>query len=181
MLQAQIVPQYVNRPKNPQWANGSVKDQTGQHWLVKKEALGMFQPGQPANITYEQKTSQNGKQYNMVTAVNGAPIGGQAQQVGQAVPQQYQAPLAPQQAPPSPAPRNSQDAPPILSNVLAHAIEKGIIQNPKQLEAWAAGTKSAIEAFHTGQVKNDFPGPTPNGDPNDDIPDFGDVPEGYAG
>lgn len=85
MIQAQVVPQYVNQPRQPQHRNGSIKDQAGQYYSVDKNSLHLFQQGQPANITYEQKQGQRGP-YNVVTAVNGQPIGGGMTQAGQAAP-----------------------------------------------------------------------------------------------
>lgn len=106
MQQAQIVPKYVNQPREAHYTNGSVKDQQGTLWSVDKNALGMFQQGQPVMVGYE--PASGNKRYPQIVAVNGQPIGqqpvaGTFQQVGQAAPmpqpQQYQQPAQPAPAP----------------------------------------------------------------------------------
>ena len=94
MQQASVQVQYVNQPKNPQWSNGSIKDTSGIYYSVPKEYLAVFAPGRPANITFETKQGNKGP-YNVVTSINGMPVG-QPQQAGQAsnwqAPQQQQTP-----------------------------------------------------------------------------------------
>lgn len=116
--QAQIVPNYVNPPRDPSWANGSVKDQGGQLWSVHKDALHMFAKGQPVNVGFEPPYGT--KKYPQIVSVNGQPIGQPqgagftpAGQAAQAVMPQQQAwqpqtqAAAPAQAPHSPAPQAS--------------------------------------------------------------------------
>lgn len=157
MLQAQIIPQYINPPQNPQWANGSVKDTNGARWSVAKNFLHLFQQGMPAQIVYEQRQGQKGP-YNVVTSVNGQPVGGGPQQAGQAA--------LPIQRPPAVTPTDTKSEEMFVMGVVGRAMGSGKYEiNDIHLLA-----KAATQAWRARAV----PAKAPN-DPGPDT-EYGDGP-----
>jgi hypothetical protein len=168
---------YVNPPdpaRNRPSAN--IKDANGQMYILPDpQHVAWFQKGQTYQIGYEQR----GK-YFYLLSVNGQQIAqpqSQAPQAPAPMPQQpmpMPQPMPPQPMPPQPA---RQDLPPIVSNVLAHAIQAGAITSPEQMCEWAAWLHEAEMSYRSGPVKTtgnlqDGPG-VETGDPGP-MP-----PEGY--
>ncbi len=173
MQQAQIIPQYINQPKDPSWKNGSVKDTNGQLWTVDKAALGMFQPGGAFTVTYDPPFGN--RKYPTILSVNGQQVGASQSAGFTPAGQAAQAPLPQQgswqpqtaQSAPAAAPAPSTPMPDtLLSNVLATAVEKGAIQSPSELEIWARAIAVAHKVYH-GQLpehpaqQGTGPGPAP--------------------
>ena len=80
-MQVQVTPQYVNPPKRQGGKYGNIKLQDGTLYMVPAHALANFQPGMVANIDFSvQNWGQPGQQqpFNVVTAINGVPVTGQA-------------------------------------------------------------------------------------------------------
>ena len=154
----QITAKYVNPPKEAQWADGTIKDQNNTMYTVKKEFLGMFQPGATYNITviprgqsrYQHIISANGNQLEPLPPAT------------QPQPAQFPAPQTP--PPPTPGlslpPKTSVplQSPPLLSNVLAHAIQQGLISTPEQMAQWATWVKEAEKAYQAGAQAQPDPG-----------------------
>lgn len=173
MNQAQIIPQYINQPKQANWTNGSVKDTNGQLWAVDKAALGMFAQGTAVNITYDPPFGN--RKYPTITAINGQQVApsqtagftpaGQAAQP----PQQPQGGWQPQTAQNAPAAAPGSSAPmpdTLLSNVLATAVEKGAIQSPNELGMWANAIAQAHRIYHgLEQIQMDKSGYAQDGPP----------------
>ena len=108
-MQAQIIPQQIWPPKNPQWANGRIVDTNNASWSVPRDAISMLQQfkGQVINIDFETGVSNQGKPWQKITAVNGTPLqqsrpqptqGYIAPVPGQAQPPQHGAVATPQTA-----------------------------------------------------------------------------------
>lgn len=191
MQQIQIVPKYVNPPKDASWANGTIKDQQNTLWTVNKNALGMFQPNQTALIGYE--PAAGSRRYPHIVNVNGQPteqqpVAGSFQQAGQAAQmppqpaplpqQQYHAPL-PQQAPqaaPAPVQGTSKECGMWVMACLGKVFEgtgtfpdlktlRDMIYNAKL--AWEIEMEGKAEPQNTGQAGFDDRNPPPF---NDEIP-----------
>lgn len=78
-MQVQVTPQYVNQPKQPGGKYGNIKLQDGTIYMIPTHALANFAPGMVANIDFNQQNwGQPPRPFNVVTAVNGVPITGQA-------------------------------------------------------------------------------------------------------
>ena len=79
-MQTQVIPQYVNPPKQAGGKYGNIKLQDGTVFFVPANQLGNFAPNMPANIEYQGQTwgwGTNSKQVYVVTAINGMNITGQ--------------------------------------------------------------------------------------------------------
>jgi len=172
---ATIQVQYVNQPREANWSHGNVKDVNKQLWSVRKDRLSYFTQGETCDILWE----QTGK-YPEIIGKGGQlfPSEQPQPQPGTAAPRNASWPGKPQQEltyekPPA-------DSPPILSNVLAHAISAGVLTRAEELPEWAKWTNEAIKAFHAGaspahQARSDIdsqygvghPDAPPMGDPND--------------
>lgn len=78
-MQTQVVPQYVNQPKRQGGKYGNIKLQDGTLYMVPVNMLGSFAPNTAANIDFEvQNWGQPPSPFNVVTAINGQGITGQA-------------------------------------------------------------------------------------------------------
>lgn len=80
-MQVQVIPQYVNLPKQAGGKYGNIKLQDGTLFFVPVNMLGSFAANIPANINYEGQTwgkPPDAKQVYVVTAINGQGITGQA-------------------------------------------------------------------------------------------------------
>lgn len=154
---ATIQVQYVNPPK-PGKRAGSVRDANGQYWTVAPEHLGFFSPNQMAEILYDDHGN-----YKMVVGMGGQLFPAQARQpapgsaVQPAQPQTYGQPRnAAWPAPPTQeltrVPDSQPTTPPILSNILATAVEAGLIKEPGDLVAWAYHVRQAVENYHSSGV-----------------------------
>lgn len=166
MQSLQITPKYINPPKESHWPDGSVRDGAGTLYVVRKEHLNLFQQGQPANISF---VHGQGK-YPRIISVNGYQLEPTGQQTVSPPPQQ-----APQmaQTPPPQVQKAPTQTPPLLSNVLAHVIEKGLVTTGNDLEEWARWVKEAEKAYHEGIVQQQVPPISANRmpiQPEDNIP-----------
>ena len=154
---------YVNQPREAHWKSGSIKDPSGNLFNVPKEHLHHFQVNQQADILWE----HTGK-YPTVVGINGVLFKDmQPRNANWPAPPKQELTRVPDQ------PR--QEVPPILSNVLAHAISAGVLTKPEDLPEWAKWTQEAIRSFHgeqshspAGQARNpqtEDPIPYETGDP----------------
>lgn len=178
-----ITVKYVNQPREAQWKSGSIKDANGQRFSVDKQFLEHFQVGETCDILWEQVG-----QYPTIVGKGGQlfphapqPAPGSAVQAGP--PRNATWPAPAQNPPEMTHEKPAADTPPILSNVLAHAIAAGVITQPADLAEWAKWTNEAIKSFHAG-VQQRSPGNAarnpemtdiPLGDPNDPGPFPGDM------
>lgn len=155
---ATIQVQYVNQPKEAHWKTGSIKDGAGVLYNIAKEFLPYFQQGQMVNILWE----QTGK-YPTIVGTDGQvfPHAPQPQPGAAPVPptaaQVWKAPLAPK--PPLTYEKTAEPpTPPILSNILATAIEAGKILRPEDLVAWAYHVRQAVDNYHSSGGADGSPG-----------------------
>lgn len=156
MQTATIKVDYVNQPKKQGGKYGNLNS-GGTYYMVPTDRLGFFSKGETYEIGFnQQKWGDNS--VNVVTHVNGQDITGASQD--------RSAPAPPKGTIYTP---KQQDLPPILSNVLSHAIQAGIVQNPNELKIWAGALKDAINVFQ-GMMKVQPPEPGSKAEPNDDIP-----------
>lgn len=171
--------QYVN-PRNGN-RPPTIKDGGGNYYTISDAALPFVQQfkGQTGSLGY----FVNQKGYFVATHWNGQELprgqGARPMPQGNGAPPQQPAPRP--QARPAPQPAPQADVPPILSNVLAHAIQAGRVESPEQLSEWAKWTKEAIKTFNNPSAPPaapDYP-PVPEGAPFHDDPS--DFPEGYGG
>lgn len=147
MLQAQIVPKYLN-PRSER-GGASVKDVNGVKWFCPDQALSLFQPNVAANVIYEQKTPRSGgRPYNTITVVNGQPVSQNMQQAGQAY---APTPFLPPQPLPPPTPQYPQPSHEQAEIARAAAAQKMAIAETEAKDR-AAKETLAEEIFVTGIV-----------------------------
>lgn len=163
--------QYVNQRQGNR--PPSIKDANGNYYTIQDNVVGWFQKGAEGDIGFYDKPNPRGGVYHIATEWNGQAFprdqgqrSGGMQPVSQAAPQVQRPPA--QTAPP-------QDIPPILSNVLAHAIEKGA--TPSDMPEWARWTAEAIKTFRNPSLPPPAPpAPGPDGDPGPTDDDLNDGP-----
>ena len=155
MQAAQINVAGVVPPKDPTWKNALVKDaSTGIEYNVSTAFQAMITTG-PLNVLIEPPQG-SGRRWKIV-GINGqpfqaapqAPMAPQAPYAPAQQPMQPVAAAVPQLQPRPPAPPRG-DLPPIVSNVLAHAVQAGLIKEPHQLAEWAKWIKQAENTYHEG-------------------------------
>lgn len=152
---ATIQIQYVNQPREAHWSHGNVKDVNKQLWSVHKDRLGYFQANEVCEIVYE----TTGK-YPEIIGKGGQMFPSQPAQPqpGTAAPNQASGP--PRNAnwpgpPKQPVTTLTYEkpaeppTPPILSNILATAVEAGLIKEPSDLVAWAYHVRQAVDNYHS--------------------------------
>ena len=182
--------QKVWPPKDPSWKNGRLQLADGRYMNVHKSCLGWFQDGMQCQITYEQGIGRSGKPWTQVTSVNGNLLQEGPAPVAQSMPQQFQQPPVSQQPyvqAPQPQPQNWQatvpakdplaDLPPILSNVLAHAVGNGV--KASDLPEYGIQLAKAIRAFNAAMVVQEPPREMGHGMPADEPP-MDDFPPGFV-
>ena len=183
-MQVQVTPQYVNPPKRQGGKYGNIKLQDGTLYMVPAHALANFQPGMVANIDFSvQNWGQPGQQqpFNVVTAINGVPVTGQAGAVrggDQPAPVPQNVPAKPQDRGTewAPHPQKSEDI--FVCGVVNSLLASGTVGVDRLHDI----TKAAVAAWrdrHTNYPADSTyglepppgdPNAPPDHDPRDEIP-----------
>lgn len=122
---------------------GSIKTDDGTWITAWPSEFEKFRTGGRYRATVYNKPYNNKDQWT----VSKIDKGGKIEALDNAAPAPQNAGHA-EPPPRTPYTNGNGDIPPILSNLLAHAIASGAIKEPAQLAEWAKGVKMAVQVYH---------------------------------
>ena len=135
--------------QGPQGKKPAILNTTdGRQITVWPTEFPHFQQGGTYTATCYNKPYNNQDQWTVSALSKGGSIVRAAGGPPPNLPPQNQPPPVGNPYPPSHNQPMNCDIPPILSNLLAHAIQAGKIDTPDQLSEWAKAVKMAVQVYH---------------------------------